>query len=179
MTARPLINDRFLAALFLTSLVCNLYLGTELRHCGRATVVGAKPIAVGTVVQTLRGNDSAGVPVAVTLSGTARPSVVFAYSPTCKWCKLTWPKFRMLALQRSASYRFIAVCLGQGKDAFPIDFPAEALNAPSDETLRALRLSGVPQTIVFSREGRVEKSWVGGYEAGQKVEVYAYFGVQE
>jgi hypothetical protein len=47
----------------------------------------------------------------------------------------------------------------------------------STETKEAYKLSGTPQTIVVSPEGRVLQNWMGAYVGNQKSEVEAFFHV--
>jgi hypothetical protein len=47
----------------------------------------------------------------------------------------------------------------------------------SDEAKHAYKLSGTPQTIAISPEGKVLQNWMGAYAGDQKTQVETFFHV--
>ena len=88
--------------------------------------------------------------------------------------------FKTLLGKESGEYRFVGLSLSA--DALPEYVSKNDLKLPvysglSNGTKAAYKLSGTPQTIVISPEGRVLQNWMGAYVGKQKDEIEAYFGV--
>lgn len=82
---------------------------------------------------------------------------------------------------RGDSYHFIGLSLGNANleaylSARKLTFPV--YSKLSKDTIRDLKLSSTPQTIVVSPEGRVIKNWVGAYGENLRPEVENFFAVK-
>jgi thiol-disulfide isomerase/thioredoxin len=172
--ARVLLSDYLLLTLLVTSLGGNVYQALRLSQCGR---ISGRPdvVTAGTAVPSFEALDVQGNIQTVRLSGQRRPTVVFAYSPNCVWCKATWPLFSHVAKARAAQFRFMTLCLGVS----PVfrDDDVAAFARPSESVVNVLHLTTVPQTILIEGNGRVQRVWAGAYVGGTRTAIERYFGL--
>jgi hypothetical protein len=171
---RALLSDHLLLVLLTASLLGNVYLGVRLRQ----SIEGPAPpetAVVGTAVPTFEALDTQGTKQTIRLSADRRRTVLFVYSPTCLWCKRTWPLFGEIARMRPNRFRFLTLSLGPS--VVYRDSNVSAYASPSRSVVAALRLATVPKTILVGSDGRVEKEWVGAYTGRIKAEVEEYFGL--
>ncbi len=168
-------TDWVLLGLLAASLSANVILLSRASQAPAPSLRQPTESAVGTTVQTLDGHTPTGSPTSLTLADGNRRTVVFVYSPQCRWCKQTWPLFQRIAANHRKEFRFLAVCLSEGSAAFPADF--EVLAQPSRDSLSRLRVTSVPATFVISPSGRVEKAWAGAYRGGVGKDITSFFAV--
>jgi len=176
-SARPVVGDWLLLLLLAASLAGNVYLGSELAR-RPATANESKRTAgpeIGAVIHTLDGEASDGTRRAIRIAGATLRTVLFVYSPTCPWCQRSWPLFERLSSRSTGRFNFAALCMGGSSGMFSTDMPS--IGNPTRETVAALRAGSVPQTIVFSPEGRVERIWVGGWVGDVADQLSTYFGI--
>lgn len=62
--------------------------------------------------------------------------------------------------------------------SWPQEFADSVYHLPTEATKRAYCLGGVPQTIVISKAGTVEKLWRGAYVDQVLREVEEYFQIR-
>lgn len=157
-----------------------LSLSVNVALLSRGTLAGADkkgpPSALGTTIGDLSGLAASGAPIRLSLTDGTKDTVVFVYSPKCPWCQRTWPVFQRIAAERSAAFRFLAVCLGDFSEAFPADF--QVVTRPSRETLSALHIASVPTTLVISQAGKVERVWTGAFKGAVGEGVSRFFGIR-
>jgi len=87
---------------------------------------------------------------------------------------------KALVDQENGRYRFIGLSLsneGLAEYVAKNDLNLRIYSGLSDETKRAYKLSGTPETIAVSTEGKVLQSWMGAYVGEQKKEIETYFNV--
>jgi hypothetical protein len=174
---RPIVGDWLLLVLLAASLAANVYFGLLLAHRPAATSASERPAgpAVGSVIKTVEGVASDGTPLSISLADGTRRTVLFVYSPACAWCKRSWPLFQRLSSRSRDRFNTAAVCLGKASEMFQTD--VSTLGNPTLPTVAALRSTSVPQTIVFSPEGHVERVWIGGWTGDVARQLGSYFGL--
>jgi hypothetical protein len=165
--------DNILLVLLALSLSYNVYLASK----GRSQNSGRPQptVSVGTKVPALVAQSS-GRPVRIGYSGTT-PTVLYVFSPQCKWCEVNAPDALALASQQRASFRFVALSLtpdaaGMGR-ALTERFMV--LSHPSPDTVVSYGLGATPETMVISPEGVLMKRWAGAYQGDVKREVEQFF----
>jgi thiol-disulfide isomerase/thioredoxin len=168
------LNDWALVLMLAVSLSGNAFLGYRLSAANKGLPSTQSTIR-GSTVTSIEGTGEDGARRIVSLVGEPRPAVIFVYSPTCVWCRQTWPMFRQLAMQARGRYRFVTLSVGDG----PVfsDASVLALSKPSGPNVRALLSGSVPLTVVVSTDGKVVESWVGGYAGPVGVLIGRYFGI--
>jgi peroxiredoxin len=109
-----------------------------------------------------------------------RPTIVYVFTPQCTWCTRDLESLRVLAAN-SAAYRFVGVSLTSeglreyvGKNR--LDFPI--YTSPNTSTIKALKLTITPETILVSPRGEVKRVWLGAYQGKNRAEIAEAFGVR-
>jgi peroxiredoxin len=144
----------------------------------RAVELGGRSsgIAAGTLIPDVRARDGQGRELTLRYdSASSKPTVVYAFSPSCVWCRRNAQKFNSLVAQASGRYTFIGLALNrQGLQEFVTE---HGLKVPIYEALDAPGFSGTPQTVVVSPKGTVMATWSGAFLGPTKTQVERYFGV--
>jgi len=141
-------------------------------------------LAVSVCVNILlawRVRSLSGKSVVVDYSRSAKPTVLYIFTPTCVWCRRNLRNLRELAKGISRQYTVVGVSLtreGLGDYVASSGFPAEIVADIPPSVVMDYRLGGTPQTIVVSGAGRVLKNWRGAYGGRVKAEVEGFFGVR-
>ncbi len=136
----------------------------------------------GARVSPLLGEDVDGSVRRVTYGEDSRPTLLYIYSPDCRWCQRNLNNIRALSQKLSASHRFVGISLADtpvGKrrqEADSLGFPVVFEIAP--ESRESYKFGGTPQTLIVSPEGMVIRNWIGAYAQGLNREVEAYFGLK-
>lgn len=173
---RPLFSDPVLLALLAVSLAGNVWLGLRPVGGGDRPRPASKVVKTGTMISAIETHDASGSTRSYRLDDGTRPTVIFVFSPKCPWCRRSWRAFRQIATARSDAYRFVALSTADNVDGFVADFPV--LTRPTARSASELSLGLVPQTLVFSKEGKIERVWVGAYSGPVAKEVGEYFALQ-
>jgi hypothetical protein len=173
--------DPFLLVLLALSLAVNVWLGLRVRALQAAGPAPAPPkLQVGDVLPPLPAYGPDGQPVTLSATGDARPTVFYTFSHTCPWCRRNQPAIASLAAQVGTRFRFIGLCMARRADCAPA--PGDAAiptYAEIDAKLAAQHgLGTVPQTVVVSPQGKVERVFRGAYVGANQSDVETYFGVQ-
>jgi protein-disulfide isomerase-like protein with CxxC motif len=95
----------------------------------------------------------------------AKSTIVYAFTPTCVWCKRNLEAMRTVAAN-AHDYHFVAVSLtGDGVGDY---VKANNLRVPvyvaGRKAARQLGLLGTPSTVVIAPNGIVKKFWRGVYQ---------------
>lgn len=117
----------------------------------------------------------------VAYRGASQPTILYIFTPPCSWCARNVDNFKTLVEKEKDQYRIIGLSLSQEGLAEYVAKNRLALpiySGLSDEAKKAYRLSGTPQTIVVSPEGRVLQNWVGAYAGKNQEDIEAYFHVK-
>lgn len=140
-----------------------------------------KPLQTGLAVPDFRVKDLAGRDYAITFGPSSRAKVIYAFRPSCGWCRQNSNRINWLASHIATRYDVIGLALDRDglsqflkshHMSFPVytDVPASAI--------QSYQLTGVPETIVVSGEGIVMGSWIGAYENPLRPLVESFFSVQ-
>jgi peroxiredoxin len=138
-------------------------------------------LPIGASVPALEAVDLNKEPVTLEFNGSGVPSVLYVFSPKCRWCDLNLENVKALSRMTDGKYRFIGLSLlddklPEYKSQHNIEFPVYA--GLSRETRVAYGLGNTPQTIVVSPDGRVLKNWPGAYSKEVAQQVEEFFNVR-
>jgi len=137
-------------------------------------------INVGTTVPVLIAKRLDGQEETISYQSTNQLTVLYVFTPACRWCVRNMDNFKTLLKEESGSYRFIGVSLSEKDLADYVgknDLKLPVYSGLSPETLEAYKLGLTPQTIVISPEGKVLQDWAGAYTGDQQSRVEAFFHV--
>jgi peroxiredoxin len=168
--------------ILLTSIAMNVILAKKLRSLTSKQTAAQReqPLKIGAMVPSLGAKDEGGHATKITYIGTNRPTVLYVFTPTCSWCGRNMDNLKTLIDKAGGQYRFLGLSLSEQGLAHYVAQNELRLPVFSDlsaESKVAYKLSGTPQTIVVSAEGRVLQTWVGAYVGDQKSQVEAFFHV--
>jgi hypothetical protein len=143
------------------------------------------PIAppLGSVVPALEGTDLVGTVATVSYGDDARPTVIYVFSPECRWCARNLPNLRALIHDKAKSYRFVGLSLDSNATAVRDYLHATGLDLtvllnPAPSVVAALGLGVTPHTLVVSPDGRLVRSWMGAFTGTNATDVESYFGLK-
>ncbi len=155
------------------SVAMNLLLANRLLNAPTSRSVVLRS---GTVVAPFTATSVAGKPTIVDYRA-AVPTILYHFSPTCTWCERNWNNVRALVAETKGRYRVVGVSTTPVTPEFmrtnQLDF--DVVDSVTPDVARRYGLSGTPQTIVVSTNGRVLQSWNGVFSGAQQQEVEAYF----
>jgi hypothetical protein len=139
--------------------------------------VSSKALAVPSI----KAKDLNGKDVIITFKQVRKPTVLYIFTHTCRWCDRNWQSINTLAKLSGKSYRFIGLSLvDDGLNNYltthKLDFPVYTKLSP--DSVSALGLGSTPQTIIISPEGRSLKNWLGAYGTSLRSEIESYFRVK-
>jgi len=108
---------------------------------------------------------------------TGVPTVLYYFSPSCRWCNRNWANVEHLAAATRGRYRFVAVTTAADVRAVIAAhrLDVEVLGALDESRRRALGLGGTPQTVVISPQGVVQNVWVGAFADKTADEIGRFF----
>jgi len=120
----------------------------------------------------------------VACTGTDQPTILYVFSPTCKWCSRNLrnlENIRAVSAQTRGRYRLIGLSLSQdGLSDYVrtanLDFPIYSQLDPN--TVIVYKLGATPQTIVVSPGGTVTNVWKGAYVDDVQAEVERVLSVR-
>lgn len=138
-------------------------------------------LSVGTLVPSIEARDIDNRPATIAYPGEGPPMVLYIFTPECKWCARNMENIKALTDQAGGNHRFIGLSLSSDKlreyvAGNKLGFPVYSELSPAFRT--AYKVSGTPETLVISPEGRVLKKWVGAYTKDIQKEVEQYFKVR-
>jgi peroxiredoxin len=134
----------------------------------------------GVSVLPFQVRDRDGQSQMLTYDAVSTPTVLYVFTPPCSWCARNMDNFKTLVGKAGAQYRFVGLSLSD--QGLPEYVAKNELQLPvysglSDETKKAYKFGGTPQTLVISPEGKVLQNWMGAYVGPQKSEVETFFHV--
>jgi peroxiredoxin len=135
-------------------------------------------LSEGSIVPRIEAKDLDGNALTLSYTEGQQPTVLYVFSPQCKWCERNLGSVKALAKIANGSYRFVTITLSEDNLREYIankDFRFPVYTRLSVETLRAYKLGGTPQTLVISGDGRVQKNWMGAYMGETKTDIEAFF----
>ena len=173
--------DRVLLLLLALSLSTNVFLAWRVvKGAPGAPVNVARGLPQpGTKVSALLVHNAAGE--LVTLGFDESPmTVVYVFSPFCKWCDMNMPSVRVL-MERAArgQIRLIGISLVPDVNSYVaeqhLDFPI--FTQPSIATRTAYAMGPTPQTFVIGQGGWLKGAWNGAYVGTTGIQLGRLLGV--
>jgi hypothetical protein len=164
------------------SVTLNVLLAHRVRSLtyARSATMAEYQLKVGTAVPPLAVKRLGGQQEVVSYHEVNQSTVLYVFTPPCSWCARNMDNFKMLLRKESGEYRFIGLSLSEDTLAEYVatnDLKLPVYSGLSIDTKAAYKLSGTPQTIVVSPEGRVLQNWMGAYVGDQKSQIEAFFHV--
>jgi len=137
-------------------------------------------LKVGTTLPPIVAKRLGGQQEIISYQGASQATVLYIFTPPCAWCARNLDNLKTLLDKESAQYRVIGLSLSE--EGLPEYVTKNGLKLPvysglSTEVKERYKLSGTPQTIVVSPDGRVLQNWMGAYVGDQKSQVEAFFHV--
>lgn len=171
-----------LAATLALSAMLNVVLARRIQNFTNAQRMKSRDqlLNVGATAPSITAKRLGGQKESISYQGVTQATVLYVFTPSCVWCARNLENLKTLADKDGDQYRFIALSLSEEGLAEYVDkngFKFPVYSDLSKETKAAYKLSGTPQTIVISPEGRVLENWIGAYVGGQKSQVEAFFHV--
>lgn len=169
----------------LTVLVLLLSVGVNVLQAKRIrALVDAKASvssSVGHRVVPVEGYSTAGTPVLRSVASDL-PTVLYYFSPTCRWCDRNWDNIQALDRGAQGRYRVLVVTRARGVRQYLTDRgldveDVEVVEGVTESVVAAYGLSGTPQTLVASIEGVVTHDWRGAYTPRIERQIEELFGV--
>jgi len=113
-----------------------------------------------------------------TLDFRGKPTILYYFSPACKWCERNWLNVKALMAFSDGQYRFIGLSAADNVADFLSDhrLAMETYVGLSLEDASRLGLGATPHTLVISGDGRLQHSWAGAYTGALKEQVERSFG---
>src|SRR6267154_3959866 len=124
----------------------------------RSSKIAEYQLKVGTVVPPIVAKRFGGQQEVISYQSTNQPTVLYVFTPPCSWCARNMDNLKALVDQENGRYRFIGLSLsneGLAEYVAKNDLNLRIYSGLSDETKRAYKLSGTPETIAVSTEGKV------------------------
>jgi peroxiredoxin len=164
------------------SVTLNVFLSNRVRGLtqGQTARRSDHLLKAGVAVPPIAAKRLGGQQEVITYQSSNEPTVLYIFTPPCSWCARNLDNFKTLWEKESRQYRFIGVSLseeGLAQYVAKNDLRLPVYSELSRDVKAAYKLSGTPQTIVVSPEGRVLQDWVGAYVGEEKSQVEAFFHV--
>lgn len=133
-------------------------------------------LALGSTVTSLSLKNGSEGKVELRFPSGEKPVVLYSISSSCEFCAKNADLARALEARIQADYQFITLCVDGNLEGCRGKTGKGPVYVPTPESAAALRLGPVPQTILLSASGRVERVWTGGFQNANKEELETYFG---
>jgi peroxiredoxin len=182
-TLRRTVHFALLIGLLIASTLINLFQARKISRLEN-TVVALKSegkLAIGSSVPRIDASDPNGHSVSLSYGANEPPTVLYVFSPQCKWCERNLGSVKELAKAVSGKYRFATITLSEDNLQQYIatkDFQFPVYARLSVDTLRAYKLGGTPQTLVISNDGRVQGNWMGAFTGDTRTELETFFKIK-
>lgn len=175
--------EAFLTIMLVCSVVLNVTLTLKTRRLESVIISlkGEGRLAVGESLPAIEAKDLDGRPATVTYTGEDAPTVLYVFRPECGWCERNSENVNALVEQTRGKYRFVGLSLssnGLKEYAARHDMKFPVYTDLPFSVTSAYKLSGTPQTIVVSTDGRVVRNWTGAFADDFKGEVESFFSAR-
>jgi peroxiredoxin len=172
--------------LLAVSLSVNVLLGLTVLRLASASpaqiaVEGPRPsgLSVGAKAPSMTIERTGGSVERLDFSASERPTLIYVFSPQCRWCTRNLDNLKAVIASAQASHHVLAISLDPEVGNY---LRTNGLNVPvyinpRRETIEAYLLGPTPHTLVISSQGTVLKSWTGAYGGTVAREVEEYFGL--
>lgn len=165
-----------LFAVLSASLSLNVLLGWRLHAGGTARPGG---IQVGTTLPTMSVVDVNGKASSVAFTGP-QGTLLYVMSPSCIWCERNFANISKLAEAKGQSYRFVGISnsdkrLNEVLTRKALPFPVYVVK--DQARMMQLGLEATPQLALIKPGGKVDKVWVGAWDAAAQEEIETMFAM--
>jgi len=183
VTSRRYLYTSCLAILLLTSAAINVLLAREIT--GLKGVIDQLKLEgrtawqqqIGQAVPAIevRGLDGAQIKLN-SIFGGDKATVVYIFSPNCKWCSRNLQNIKNLAEAVKEKFQLVGLSVtDKGLEEYVaqsgLAFPIYSMLPSKEGDLNR----GTPRTLVVSREGKVVTTWFGAYGGDLRKKVEEYF----
>ncbi|MBV9760041.1 MAG: hypothetical protein JO340_05715 [Acidobacteriaceae bacterium] len=179
----PLRNEG-LAVILAASLALNVLLAWQLKR-SRPAVLQMHGLAVGEAVPEFRAREvipgASDVIEQIRYSDAPKGTLIYYFSPNCRWCQKNAANFAALAARVGREYRVVSYTPdvdGLPKYLLAAHHEAPVFTDDGADIRKTLKLTGTPETLLVSKSGRVVRNWEGAYIPGTQQEIESYFGVR-
>jgi peroxiredoxin len=172
-----------ITAALVVSIALNVLLAHRLKGLTnvQAARISEYQLKRGVTVPPITAKRLDGQQEVISHQGGTQPTVLYIFTPPCHSCARNLDNIKTLFDNEREKYRFVGLSMSpEGLEQYVAknDLKLPVCSGLSTETLKAYKMSGTPQTIVVSPEGRVVRNWSGAYEGDQISQVKAFFQVK-
>jgi peroxiredoxin len=178
-----IVDVALMCTLLFCSVVLNIGLAWKVSTLTKAinTTRSRSLLPIGTIVPQIHGQSVLGSPQTLNYGDVTVPTVLYAFTPQCGWCKKNLANLQALIKNSGSRYRVVGIALN--KQDLPDYLEKEQLHFPVYTDIPAsiqdrYRFGQTPTTIVVSSEGTVQKVWAGVYREGVRQEIEDYLHIQ-
>lgn len=168
--------------LLTVSLAANVFFGLQYFRSARMPTRSA-PIVLkaGTRLPPLEAFSLDGNRVVISCPQSKKGTVLYVFSPECRWCERNLTNILSLESQVGDQYEFFAISLSENGVREYVrnrGFPFTVLVRPTPASMSAYQLRSTPTTYLLSPDHVVVDGWVGAYTGTTQQAIERAFGVQ-
>lgn len=177
------LTNTLLTVMLIVSVLLNVFLARknqELTGLQNAKVAESQ-LKIGTAVPPIKVKSLDGRVDEISYRDLDRPTILYVFTPQCKWCARNLDNLKTLSNEKAGQYRFVGISLSEGdleKYASDNKLQFPVYTGVSSDARQIYRMSSTPQTIVISPEGVILQNWIGAYVGDQKSQIESYFSVK-
>jgi thioredoxin-related protein len=107
------------------------------------------------------------------------PTVLYVFSPSCHWCVQNSNEIQSLARRLNGRFKVLGISISQANlKSFVAEHNMEfPVYSAVSGTNRAYEFDSTPETLVFSKEGKLEAHFNGAYLGPTKSALYSFFHI--
>jgi hypothetical protein len=177
--------DLGLLLALVASATINLWLATTVRT-NKERSSGALQIPLlspGDTIRSLSVYTLEEARTVVRFDDVAIPTVLYVFTPTCRWCAENQTAIRALASSAGAKYRFIGISISDSLEGVKTYLSESSLPFPvfarvSLEDGMRYGFGVTPQTFVVTPDGAILQRWTGAYTGSVLNELELYFNTK-
>ncbi len=144
---------------------------------------GAPALAVGSAMPPLTVHRLDGGSETITWGERARPTLLYVFTPACRWCARNARNVKLLADRIKDTHRIVGLSLDPDTEAVEAYARANEMTfpiyvKPSPEAVAAYRFGATPQTLLLESSGKLVHSWIGAYAGTVGQEIGDVFEVE-
>jgi hypothetical protein len=142
-----------------------------------ASMESQRTLGEGAAVPEIVGLNSDGSPKTLHYGEVNVPTVLYVFTPQCRWCKKNIANLHALIDQAGSRYRVVGIALT--REDLDLYMKNEDLNLPDirSDVREIYHLGATPETIVVSPAGKVLKVWYGAYETQTKPDIETFLQI--
>lgn len=169
---------------FAISLLGNVVLGSLALKWHRvgliATMSRRDAPKVGTIVDSLQLLTVTGDHVNLPIAKRERPAVLYVFTPTCKWCAKNVDNIQHFFAATRDRYDYVGLSLTSSGlkeylDRTRLNFQVYVVE--KNQISQGINLTLTPETLVFDRDGRLQRVFDGYYTPETSKAISSYFGL--